>query len=230
MAHGAIDVAGSSAERVKEAGTTVDDQIRHRRQSGWRRGRLVLAAVLSVWLSGSVTASALAAEKAGIVDSAALIRFYEELKVKPAVDPATQLGPGPEERKRAEAALDDARRAYAEARAHGSPEDKAAAQKRLQERVAALQTLYGKTAEDLRDVVKYRSPDILFAALRERIQTFGQEQGYDIIINRQTGKRMFQREGFSGADPAQPADITQELIGWIRQREEAAQPGQAPHP
>ena len=215
-------------EHVEEVSSTLDDKIRDRRLPVWLRGRFVLVGVLSL-LSGLLTTPALAAEKAGIVDSGELIRFYEELKVAPALDPTTQLGPEMEEQRRAEAALDGAKRAYANARANGSQEEKAAAQRTLQEKAAALQTLYGKTAEDLRDIVKYRSSEILFAALRDRIQAFGLEQEYDIIINQQTGKPMFRREGFSGA-PEKPVDITQELIEWIRQREAAARPGQVTRP
>lgn len=204
----------------------LDNQIRDRRRPGWRHGRLILAAVLSLWLSGPLTAPVLAAGKAGIVDSRELIRFYQELMMGPALDPTTPLGPGPEERKRAEAALDEARQAYANARAHGSPEERAAAQRALQDKAAALQTLYRKTMEDFRDVVKFRSPEILFGTLRDRVQAFGREEGYDIIMNQQTGNPMFQREGFSGA-PEHLIDITQELIDWIRRREEAARPDHA---
>lgn len=191
-------------------------------------GRRAVVILFSL-LAGLPVMSAFGAGRTGIVDSGELIRFYEQLMVGPALDPKTPLGPGQEERGRAEKELDAAKRAYARARVEGNQEALAAARDVLRRKTEALQVLYGKTTQDLRDVVKYRSPDILIGALRSRIQEFGQAQGFDIISNQQTGKPMFLREGFSGS-PDNPSDVTGELIEWIRQQEEAARSGRTTRP
>ena len=191
-------------------------------------GRLT-AAILFSLLVGLPAMSAFGEGKAGTVDSGALIKFYEQLMAGPALDPKTPLGPGQAERGLAEAELDTAKRAYARARVKGDPETLAAARDVLRQKTDALQVLYGKATQDLRDVVKYRSPDILIGALRSRIQEFGQAQGFDIISNQQTGKPMFSREGFSGS-AENPIDVTGEMIEWIRQQEAASQSGRTTSP
>jgi hypothetical protein len=189
----------------------------------------VAAVILFSLLAGLPVMPAFGAGRTGIVDSGELLRFYEQLMAGPAFDPKTPLGPGQEERGRAEAELDAAKRAYARARTDGNQEAMAAAREVLREKTEALQILYGKTTQDLKDVVKYRSGEILAGALRSRIQEFGLAQGFDIINNQQTGKPMFSREGFSGS-PDNPSDVTGELIEWIRQQEEAARSGRATRP
>jgi len=189
----------------------------------------IAAVILVSLLTGLPAMSAFGAGKYGIVDSGELIKFYEQLMAGPALDPKTPLGPGQAERGLAEAELDAAKRAYARARVKGDPETLAAARDVLRQKTDALQVLYGKATQDLRDVVKYRSPDILIGALRSRIQEFGQAQGFDIISNQQTGKPMFSREGFSGS-PENPIDVTGEMIEWIRQQEEAARSGRTTGP
>ncbi len=189
----------------------------------------IAAVILVSLLAGLPAISAFGEGKAGTVDSGELIKFYEQLMAGPAFDPKTPLGPGQEERGRAEAELDAAKRAYARARTDGNQEALAVARDVLRQKTEALQTLYGKTTQDLRDVAKYRSREILIGALRSRIQEFGQAQGFDIINNQQTGKPMFLREGFSGASD-NPVDVTAEMIEWIRQQEEAARSGRATRP
>lgn len=191
-------------------------------------GRMA-AVILFSLLAGLPVMPAFGAGRTGIVDSGELIRFYEQLMAGPAFDPKTPLGPSQEERGRAEAELDAAKRAYARARVDGNQEALAAAREVLREKTEALQVLYGKVTRDLRDVVKYRSRDILVGALRSRIQEFGLAQGFDIISNQQTGQPMFSREGFSGS-PENPSDVTGELIEWIRQQEEAARSGRTTRP
>lgn len=191
-------------------------------------GRMAAAILVSL-LAGLPVMPAFGAGKSGIVDSGELIRFYEQLMTGPALDPKTPLGPGQEERGLAEEELDAAKRAYARARKDGNQEALAAARDVLRQKTEALQVLYGKATQDLRDVVKYRSPDILIGALRSRIQEYGQAQGFDIISNQQTGKPMFSREGFSGS-PENPIDVTGEMIEWIRQQEEADRSGRTTRP
>lgn len=192
------------------------------------RGRMAAVLLFSL-LVGLPAMSAFGAGKSGIVDSAELIKFYEQLMAGPAFDPKTPLGPGRDERGRAEEELDAAKRAYAKARVKGNPEALAAARDVLRQKTDALQVLYGKTTQDLRDVARYRSPDILIEALRSRIQEYGQAQGFDVITNQQTGKPMFLREGFSGS-PDNPIDVTGEMIEWIRQQEAASQSGRTTSP
>jgi len=168
-----------------------------------------------------VSLVALVADKAGVVDSGELVRSFYELMVGQARDRTTALGPAPEEAKRAEAALDEAKRIYARARGGANPEAMAAAREVVQEKAAALQALYGETTQDLKEVFKWRSRDVAFEELRSRIEEFGREQGFDILVERQTGKPMFRREGFSGS-PSDPPDVTAELIEWIRRKEDAA--------
>jgi hypothetical protein len=191
--------------------------------------RRIAAVILVSLFVGLPAISAFGEGKSGIVDSAELIKFYEQLMAGPAFDPKTPLGPGQAERGPAEAELDAAKRAYARARVKGNPEALAAARDVLRQKTDALQVLYGKTTQDLRDVAKYRSPDILMEALRSRIQAYGQAQGFDIITNQQTGKPMFLREGFSGS-PDNLIDVTGEMIEWIRQQEAASQSGRTTSP
>ena len=78
--------------------------------------------ILFSLLVGLPVMSASGAGRTGVVDSGELIRFYGQLMTGPALDPKTPLGAGQEERGRAEAELDAAKRAYARARMDGNQE------------------------------------------------------------------------------------------------------------
>ncbi|KAB2958736.1 MAG: hypothetical protein F9K13_12540, partial [Candidatus Methylomirabilis oxygeniifera] len=61
------------------------------------RGRMAAVLLFSL-LVGLPAILAFGEGKSGIVDSAELIKFYEQLMASPAFDPKTPLGPGREER------------------------------------------------------------------------------------------------------------------------------------
>lgn len=168
------------------------------------------------------------ADTVAAVDARALSDAYYTIMNGPGLDPKTPIGHEPDEVLTAERELQRLKAEYASARAAGlSPEAKAAYEKKLLEKNAALQALYGKSWRDTVELVKWRSRELLVARLFNRIEQYAQEQGIALILNQENGNEMFRREGWSGAS-SDPIDITRPLIEWLRQKEESQRrPGPA---
>lgn len=176
------------------------------------------AFLLVVWVL-----PAAGADKVAAIDSRAVVDAYYDLMAGPGLDPKTPIGPDPQEVRKAERELQRLKAQYARERTGLSPEAKAAYEKELLEKTAALQALYAKNTRDMVDLVKWRSPEVLISHLLSRIEEYGREQGFALILNRQTGGALFRREGWSGPS-SDSIDVTQPLIEWLRKKEEAARP------
>lgn len=163
------------------------------------------------------------ADKVAVVDTRVVVEAYYAIMAGPGLDPKTPVGPDPQEVRKVEKELDGLKAQYARERASLSPEAKGAFEKGLLEKTAALQALYAKKTRDMVDVVKWRSPDVLITRLKAQIQEYGREQGFALILEKQTGGALFQREGWSGPS-SDPIDVTQPLIEWLRRKEESARP------
>ena len=163
------------------------------------------------------------ADKVAVVDTRTVVDAYYNVMAGPGLDPKTPIGPDSQEVRKVENELQGLKAEYARQRAGLSPEAKATYEKALLEKSAALQALYAKNMRDMADLVKWRSPDVLIPHLMSRIEEYGREQGFALIVEQQTGGALYHREGWSGPPP-DPIDVTQPLIEWLRRKEESARP------
>ncbi len=177
-----------------------------------------LVILLVLWLL-----PAAAAVEVAVVDTRTVVDAYYKIMNEPGLDPNTPIGPAPQELRKVEDELQRLKAQYARERAGLSPEAKAAYEKALLEKTAALQALYAKNWRDVVDVVKWRSPDILIPHLMDRIKEYALEQGFALVLNEQTGGALFRRDGWSGSS-SDPIEVTQLLIDWLRRKEESARP------
>ncbi len=198
---------------------------RFRSAVGWR-----VALFGCAWLLFTVSSPAAAAEDlVGAVNFQEVIEVYDSIMNAPGSDPNTQVGPDPEEVRKLERELRKLKADYARERPGLSPEAKAAHEKRLTEKSAELQRLHSKTLKDVYDMARWRSPEILGARLGERIREYGEEHRYAVILDKERGDLLFQREGWSGPS-SDPVEITGPLIEWLRHKEESARPARSPRP
>ncbi len=190
----------------------------------WARGAsaVLLTPILLVMAVSIIGAGG--ADTVAAVDPRKVVDAYYAIMNAPGFDPKTPIGPDPREVQKVERELQRLKEGYARQRAAGlGPEAKAAYEKQLLEKSAELQTLYSKNWKDVVDVVKWRSPEVLGLALFRRIAEYGQEKGLAVILNKETGGEMYRREGWAGST-SDPIDITQDLIEWLGQKEQAARP------
>lgn len=198
----------------------------HGERSGLPRAKVaiptaLLATIVLLVITWILPAGA--ADKVAVVDSRAVVDAYHDLMAGPWLDPKTPIGPDPQEVRKVERELQRLKAQYGRERAGLSPEAKAAYEKALLEKTAALQVLYAKNTRDIVDLVKWRSPEVLISHLLSRIEEYGREQGFALILNQQSGGALFRKEGWSGPS-SDSIDVTQPLIEWIRRKEESARP------
>lgn len=196
--------------------------------------RYILAAFVGisvgvVLLAGAGMPRSSEADQVGVINHPEVVRAHRAflMGVDP-LNPRTPIGPDPGAVEAHEKRLKSLRERLARERSSLSPEEKKRLEEAIRDEAAALQTLYAKNTKDAVDRLRWTASDIFFPYLRERIQEFGRERGLGLIVNQADGRPIYQDPARSGEVAGERADLTKELIEWLRRKGESAPDGTPP--
>lgn len=112
-----------------------------------------------------------------------------------------------------------------------SQADREALQQAIQKETAALQTRYASnTKEKFFDRLRWRSPDIFYPHLSDRLQEYGRESGLTLILNKGDDRQIYHDPGRSGDVTGERIDLTGSFIEWLRRKDGSLAEGSATTP
>lgn len=128
-------------------------------------------------------------------------------------------GADPETVGRLETELEDLRMRYAEARRTGREAERTALEEAVERKAAELQTAYAANWRAIVGRNRWRSRDVRLGALTAMIAAYGREQDLALIVDQESGKEVFRREGWTGrmSDEA-IEDLTDPIAAWLVER------------
>lgn len=129
------------------------------------------------------------------------------------------VGADPETVGRLETELEDLRMRYAEARRTEREAERAALEEAVERKAAELQSAYAANWRAIVGRNRWRSRDVRLGALAALIAAYSREQDLALIIDQESGKEVFRREGWTGEMSDDTIeDLTDEIAAWLQER------------
>lgn len=120
---------------------------------------------------------------------------------------------------RLEDELDGLKRRYAQARTEGREPERAALEQELTRKAAELQAAYAQGFSAMVEQNRLRSRDVRLLEIGNWVAAYGREAGLSLIVDQETGKELFRREGWSGLPSDLTLDdLTDPLTAWLQER------------
>jgi hypothetical protein len=179
------------------------------------------AGILIFMIIVAASAPGIAADPVGVIDlqKVAKAHFFFLNGAEESDPRVPPPGPDPKAVEAQQARLKALRERLARERLTLSQEEKESLQREIREGTVALQQLYSKTSKDTYDRLRWRSPEIFFPHLKERIHEYGRERGLAMIVDRAKGTLLYLPPDGRRDDSGERVDLTESLTEWLRNKD-----------
>jgi hypothetical protein len=160
-----------------------------------------------------------AAEQVGVINLPEVVKVHWAFLIAPGLDPHAPAGPDPNVVEAHQKRLRSLRERLGRERSRMDPEQKKSLEQEILAETETLQTLWAKVTRDVADKVRWRSRDVFFPHLAERIGEFAHERGLALIIDQVEGRPVYRDPALAGEISGERVELTESLIEWLRQKD-----------